>query len=105
MRIKRYLNADYHFIQKSFPLLAGLGVLGHALFFIVLRYVFHYWESPSLRLMAGAVYASFILIPKFKPLTRIHKVYFELCVAATLPGYFTYMFLMNDCNLYWFASM
>ncbi|MBW8887094.1 MAG: hypothetical protein JF616_04970 [Fibrobacteres bacterium] len=104
-RIKRFLNGDYQFIQKSIPSLAGMGVLGHALFFFVLRYAFHYWEYGPSRLMAGVIYASFILLPKDKPFTAVHKVYFELCAALTLPAFFTYMFLMNGCNVYWFSSI
>src|SRR5437879_3271145 len=104
-RIKRLLNADYQFIQKSIPLLAGMGLFGHGLFFLVLRYLFHYWEYGPLRLMAGILYGSFILLPRDKPLTAAQKTYFESCAALTLPALFTYLFLMNDCNVYWFASI
>jgi class 3 adenylate cyclase len=104
-RITRVLNVDYQFIQKSFPLLAGMGVFGHTLFFLVLQYVFHYWESGLLRLIGGIIYGSFILLPKDKPLKFIHKAYFEFAIALTLPAYFTYMFLMNNGNVYWFSSI
>jgi class 3 adenylate cyclase len=102
---RRFLNADYQFIQKSFPLLAGLGLFGHGVFFLILRYLFHYWESGPLRLAAGIMYGSFILLPRDKPLKAIHKIYFEICAAATLPALFGFLFLMNGCNVYWFASI
>jgi class 3 adenylate cyclase len=101
----KYINADYHFIQKSFPLLAVLGVVGHLIFYCMLQFVFGYWESWELRLAGAIIYGSFVLLPKEKGLDFRHKAYFETAIAVTLPAYFTFMFLKNGCNVYWFSSL
>jgi class 3 adenylate cyclase len=102
---RRFINTDYHFIQKSFPLLAVMGVIGHALFYTLLQFVFGYWESWELRLTGAIIYGSFILLPKDGGLKFRHKAYFEVAIALTLPAYFTFMFLQNGCNVYWFSSI
>ncbi len=103
--LKRFFNTDYHFIQKSFPLLAALGAFGHILFYCILQFAFGYWESWQLRLAGAVIYGSFILLPKDRTLGFGQKAYFELASAVTLPAYFTLMFLANGCNVYWFSSI
>jgi len=102
---KAFLNPDYSFIQKAIPVLGFFGLTGHLAFYAILRFGFHYWESITLRLGAGLLYGIFLFFPKDKALSLRHKFAIETIIAATLPFLFTYYFLKNGGNVYWFASL
>jgi class 3 adenylate cyclase len=102
---KPILNSDYGFIQKSIPILGVFGVAGHVVFYLMLHFVFRYWESWQLRLGAACIYLGFVFYPREKRLTLAHKGFFEFANAMALPCFFTFMFLKNGINVYWYASL
>lgn len=102
---KAIFNSDYGFIQKVIPILGYFGVAGHIGFYPVLRYAFGYWESWELRLTAAAGYLVFIFYPRERKLGSAHKAFFEFTNALALPGLFSFLFLMNGINVYWYASL
>lgn len=102
---KPILNWDYGFIQKSIPILGYFGVAGHIGFYLLLSHVFGYWESWELRLTAAAAYLIFAFYPRERRLGPFHKAFFEFVNALALPALFTFLFLINGINVYWYASL
>lgn len=102
---KSIFNSDYGFIQKAIPILGYFGVAGHIGFYLLLNNVFRYWESWELRLTAAVAYFAFVFYPRERRLGPFHKVYFEFANALGLPAFFTFLFLMNGINVYWYASL
>lgn len=104
-KLKTYVNGDYAFIQKAIPMLGMFGIAGHTTFPVILSLLFGYWESGWLRAAAACIYASLLLFPREKALTLPWKFYFEMAMALTFPAFFTFLFLHNDANVYWFSSL
>lgn len=102
---KIILNTDYSFLQKAIPVLGFFGLMGHVAFYAILHFGFHYWESFTLRLAMSLLYGVLLFFPKEKPLVSLQKVVFEGIMAITLPFLFTFYFLKNDGNVYWYASL
>jgi class 3 adenylate cyclase len=102
---KILFNPDYAFIQKAIPIVGVFGVFGHISFYFILRFAFGYWESWMIRFGTAAMYATLLLISRDRILSLRNKIHFEVVAAATLPGFFTYFFLRNGGNVYWYASL
>jgi class 3 adenylate cyclase len=97
-------NSDYALIQRFIPLAGMIAVAGHPFFYAVLVHV-GYRESLPLRALATALFIPMIFFPKDRPLSILHKVYWEAVATLTIPGLFTFFLLMNDLNKYWYSSL
>ncbi len=101
---KIIFNLDYRFVQKSIRVLGFIGCLAHPVYFLFLKFGLGYWESVYIRGGVALLYLALIFFPREKELNGYQKFYYEL-VNLTFPAFFTYYFLMNGGNLYWWASM
>lgn len=105
LSLKKFINTDYAFIQKSIPVLGFFGVSGHITFYFILHFAFGYWESWQLRLCMALMYGTLIFFPKDRVMSFWQKGYYEIAMVVTLPAFFTVMFLQNGCNVYWYSSL
>ena len=103
--IRNLVNTDYSFLQKSIPVLGFFGIAGHISFYFILTMAFGYWESPWLRAAAAVVYATFVFYPREVGLSSARKAWLEFGIALTLPAFFTFLFLKNEANVYWYSSL
>lgn len=98
-------RAEYSFLQKAIPLIGYIGLLSHLPFYLLLRFGFGFKESLALRICISLGAALLILFPKEGALRNYHKFYFEAVAAFALPFAFTWLWLLNPENSYWFASV
>jgi hypothetical protein len=59
-----FFHYDYRFIQKSIQLLGYIGLIAHPVFYVLLRFVFGYWESFGFRMASSLVYGVLVFIRK-----------------------------------------
>lgn len=96
-------------IEYSIPHLFALGLVG------AIGFPLYYWvwtaiypqayESIYLRVLGGMLFLGLIAIQRNpNNYQRIIKVYWLLAFIYTLPFFFTFMLLKNECNLVWSMS-
>lgn len=99
--IKIYLRQDYRLFQKIVFFLGIMGLIGHLLFYYVLKEVFGMWESFPLRAVTALLYFSFVTLPRKGTFNKYQIIYIELVLALTLPLMFNLYAFQNNFNTYW----
>jgi len=100
---KNIFSWDYRLYMPFVRIFGWVGILGHLLFYFTLHYNPHDTTDFIARMMVASAYIPLIFYPK--DAWRIpHKLYLEVMLALTMPGYFTYM-LLTKGSLYWAVTM
>lgn len=94
---------DYSLVEGVVRHMAAAAIACHLLFYFCLHHEQSDIQSLLVRMGIVALYTPFLLYPK-KSWRPFHKVYFELALAVTMPGYFSYMLLL-DTSIYWAAAL
>lgn len=96
--LRRHRGGERAAVQAV--VLGWLGVLFHALYFVLFTWVFPQpFESPAARLLGIAVGAAGIVAERFG--TRWCRLYVPCALTFLLPFFGTYMFLMNAGTPAW----
>lgn len=94
---------NYQLYMPYVRVLGWIAVVTHLLFYFTLHYDPVDIEGLVVRMVVVVLYVPLIFYPS--DVWRLpHKIYFELMLAVTMPGYFTYM-LLNDASLYWAVTV
>jgi len=95
---KNLFSWDYQLLMPFVRVFGWFAVAAHLLFYFILHHQQAGFLDFALRMAVVACYVPFIIYPR--DIWKItHKLYFELVLAATMPGYFTYL-LLAEGNLY-----
>lgn len=96
---KNLFSWNYQLCMPYIRQLGWLAIGSHLLFYFFLHYHPNDFINLLGRLVVVAAYAPLVVYPN-KNWTARHKIYFELMMAATMPGYFAFMSLTHD-SIYW----
>lgn len=92
-------------MQSTLKLLALFGSVGHLLFYFVLFFLFNYWESLPVRIVASLLFLSLLLLPRKKYFNKFQILYYECVYTLVFPVMFLFFLVQNDLNAYWAASV
>lgn len=100
---KNLFRWDYRLYMPFVRIFGWFGIVAHLLFYFGLHHDSADVANFLLRMLIVAAFVPLIFYPRDD--WKIgHKLYFELMMAVTMPGYFTYMFLVNG-SMYWAVTM
>lgn len=94
---------DYRLYMPFVRQFGWFAIIAHLLFYFVLHYNPADVTNLVARMVVVAAYVPLVVYPKTE-WTFSHKLYFELMMAATMPGYFTFMLLTHE-SLYWVVTL
>jgi len=95
---------EYSIHEKSLKSYCIAGIIAHIVFFIMLKYMLHTEELLILRLLIIAMYMTAYFFPT-SHWKKIHKIYYEIILALSLPMFFIFMLFYNDVSLIWSTSL
>ena len=96
-------NWDYRIYEGVVRIIAWIAIIGHLLFWFTLHHHAATTQQFTQRMIVVGLYVPLLLFPA-NGWKAHHKVYFELIVAVTMPGYFTYL-LLCDTSIYWAVTL
>jgi serine phosphatase RsbU (regulator of sigma subunit) len=97
-------SSHFHLTQMIIPAMPWLGIPGYIIFYYTCR-AQGYREILVLRLLCAALFVPVLFFPLKKPLSSAQKIYWETSIFLALPLFFSYMFFLNDTNMYWWISV
>lgn len=100
---KNIFSWDYPLYMPFARIFAWFAILTHLLFYFGLHYDPANEEELVARMVVVALYLPLGLYPK-DVWKWPHKLYLELMLAFTMPGFFTYMLLLHS-TLYWAVTL
>jgi len=96
---KNIFSWDYRLYMPFVRIFGWFGILAHLLFYFAAHYNPADVTDFVLRMLVVLSYVPFVLYPR-DTWNVAHKLYYEIILAISMPGYFTYMLLANG-SLYW----
>ncbi len=103
-RMRSTIHWDYSLYEGLARPLGLVAVLSHLLFYFGLHFHLPDPEGLTARMIVIALFIPLFFYPTESWRPR-HKVYFELMMALTMSGYFTYQLLLHSTSLYWSVSL
>ena len=94
---------DYPLYRSLVWIIGVAGIVTHLLFFFGLHFRTASLLDIVMRMAVVASFVPLLFYPKVEWKT-VHKVYFEVMMALAIPGYFTYMLLVNG-GVYWAVTL
>jgi len=104
LAFKIAFSSNFYITRQMIPIAGALSAVSHIFFYFLCTTILGYKESLLLRLLVTVTTLPLIFYnPKNEPSTAL-KIYFEIVVAYSSIFVFTYLFLLNEANTYWFVS-
>ena len=100
---KNILSWEYRLCMPVVRMIGWFGIVAHLVFYFGIHSIYGDGGSLLVRLLVTAAYVPFVFYPK-ENWNVVHKLYFELALALTMPAYFTFM-LLTDGSLYWGVAL
>ena len=100
-----YFKLDYRLMQSISRGLGIIGILGHPLFFIVLKIYASYWESLALRMVVVLLFAILIFLPRIEQWNKLQIFCYDTALTFSFPVFFMINLYYNNANLYWSISV